>query len=511
MCLAPMDSHSKASFSIEFAQRLPLCGLFAFAATLPHSIALAQLSAGVMLLGWIGMRGWSREKFRWRTPWTWPLLAFVAWSVLSAIVSYEPRISIDKLRSVSLFLIFFLVFNLVDGSRLVRMVMLTLACSCLINIGYVYVMKIRGRGMEIVRLAPQSPLAMAGLQAGDVILRAGGRGVSDQWELAQAARRQPIQALELFVFRPEIYFYLTVPRPPGGWPRENGWGLESKRWHSFRASGFYDWNYFTYAEVLQLIASLMVALAWTAAGWQRVCWSLAGAATTGAIALTLTRAVWAAFAVSVGVMIFRSGKKAFLISAIALGLLLAPIALNAMREGRRISLLQRNEPSASYRLTIWHEGWRLLWSKPRHVLVGVGMDSIKRHWHEWGLFAGGRLPVGHMHSTPLQLGLERGVPALLLWIWWFGVYVTRLWKRTGAGNQVRPMGDRALSLGALGGTVGFLLSSLVHYNFGDSEAIMTVYLIMGLVAADEARRGRESEKTLSSFPHSGTSPEVLSV
>jgi len=42
------------------------------------------------------------------------------------------------------------------------------------------------------------------------------------------------------------------------------------------------------------------------------------------------------------------------------------------------------------------------------------MDSIKKHWREWGLFDNGKIPVGHMHSNLLEIALERGVPALLV-------------------------------------------------------------------------------------------------
>jgi hypothetical protein len=38
-------------------------------------------------------------------------------------------------------------------------------------------------------------------------------------------------------------------------------------------------------------------------------------------------------------------------------------------------------------------------------------------------------------------------------------------------------------LGALGGLVGFFVSGLVHYNWGDSEVIMIFYFVIGLVLA----------------------------
>jgi O-antigen ligase len=115
---------------------------------------------------------------------------------------------------------------------------------------------------------------------------------------------------------------------------------------------------------------------------------------------------------------------------------------------------------------------------------------LKRHWREWGMFDQGRQPWGHLHSTPLQIAFERGVPALLVWAAWLFVYVRVLWRelRRGAfGSWV----ERGLVLGALGGTVGFVAGGLVHYNFGDSEVVMVFYFVMGLaLAAHELNRLR---------------------
>ena len=121
----------------------------------------------------------------------------------------------------------------------------------------------------------------------------------------------------------------------------------------------------------------------------------------------------------------------------------------------------------------------LLGSSPRHLLVGIGMDSIKSHWRAWGLFENGKLPMGHMHSDYLQIALERGIPALLVWLWLLGAYGWVLWRtrsRVPAENWI----ERGIVLGALGGLLGFMTSGVVHYNWGDSEVVMILYLIMGL-------------------------------
>ena len=47
------------------------------------------------------------------------------------------------------------------------------------------------------------------------------------------------------------------------------------------------------------------------------------------------------------------------------------------------------------------------------------------------------------------------------------------------------------SAGALGGLIGFMLSGIVHYNWGDSEVVMILYLIMGLNVVVERQSQEE--------------------
>jgi hypothetical protein len=103
------------------------------------------------------------------------------------------------------------------------------------------------------------------------------------------------------------------------------------------------------------------------------------------------------------------------------------------------------------------------------------------------MFDQGRQPWGHLHSTPLQIAFERGLPALLVWAVWLFVYARTLWRSlrgrladdAGEGGWV----ERGLLLGALGGLAGFVSAGLVHYNFGDSEVVMVFYFVMGLALA----------------------------
>jgi hypothetical protein len=74
------------------------------------------------------------------------------------------------------------------------------------------------------------------------------------------------------------------------------------------------------------------------------------------------------------------------------------------------------------------------------------------------------------------------VPALILWLAFLFVYARTLWRSLRSGAKLGWV-ERGILLGALGGLAGFFTSGLVHYNWGDSEVVMVLYLIMGLALA----------------------------
>jgi O-antigen ligase len=101
--------------------------------------------------------------------------------------------------------------------------------------------------------------------------------------------------------------------------------------------------------------------------------------------------------------------------------------------------------------------------------------------------------MGHMHSNFLQIALERGLPALVLWLTFLFVYARTLWRSLRTAGSTLGWMERGILLGALGGLAGFFTSGVVHYNWGDSEVVMVLYMIMGLalVIHRELRRFAE--------------------
>src|SRR5207237_5497211 len=172
-----------------------------------------------------------------------------------------------------------------------------------------------------------------------------------------------------------------------------------------------------------------------------------------------------------------SRRTLLIFAAVALPLVV--VGLFVLQQKRQVGLFDLRDESTSWRLMVWRDGARVLASEPRHLLVGVGMDSLKRHWREWGMFDKGRQPWGHLHSTPLQIAFERGVPTLLVWAAWLFVYVRMLWRvlRRGAfGSWV----ERGLVLGALGGTVGFVAGGVGPYKFGGPPVVVGFSFVLGL-------------------------------
>ena len=377
----------------------------------------------------------------------------------------------------------------------------------MVNVVYTFGERVVGRGVKVYGLAVTSPLYEAGVRDGDTILQVDSHALRSPDELVKALDAQDARETNtgtasacVTIYRYEWTGTFEVPRGRllagqtalerlgmRGWSRGRDW----------RASGFYG-HYVTYAEVLQLVASLcfgfFVALR-RKLSWAGVALALATAGLAGALLLTVTRAPFAAFLLSALVIVFvgaRSRRAVLVVLACALPLALAGLFL--LQQKRNVGFIDPKDDSINWRKTVQREGLELLLSKPRHIAFGVGMDSIKRYWRDWGLFRGGQIPMGHMHSNFLQLALERGVPALLCWLALMILYARMLW-RLARSRKVDDWMGRGLVLGALGGLVGFVTSGVVHYNFGDSEVVMVFYFIMGLclVVEREASKLRNAE------------------
>jgi hypothetical protein len=116
------------------------------------------------------------------------------------------------------------------------------------------------------------------------------------------------------------------------------------------------------------------------------------------------------------------------------------------------------------------------------------MDAMKRHWNEWGFPGKDML---HLHSTPLQLAFDRGLPMLVLWLWMMALFWTEIARAEKRAADLSDTHVYGILLGGLGGLTGFLASSLVNYNYGDGEAAMLFWWLMGVCVFCASRASPE--------------------
>jgi O-antigen ligase len=161
----------------------------------------------------------------------------------------------------------------------------------------------------------------------------------------------------------------------------------------------------------------------------------------------------------------------------------AALALPAVRH-RAATIADVADPTARERLAMWSAGLTLV---REHPLVGVGPGQVKRLYPEYAPAYAVRRHTSHLHNTPLQIAVERGLVGLALWLWVFAAFfarAARVWRRLPADARE----DRSLVAGAIAAIAAFLVGGLFEYNFGDTEVLLVAMSVMALpFAIDRAR------------------------
>jgi O-antigen ligase len=510
--LAGIEAENSVARRLE---RIAFAFLILMVLFAPHSIAASQTAWLTGMFVWLIRLFVKPRPKLFRSALDIPLWAFFGWSVVSSAFSYAPDISINKLRGTALFLIFYFVVNNLRSLRAVRFLAFALILSCMVNVVWTPIERMIGRGIEIHGVAPASPLAKAVLIDGDALLEANGKKLKAPEDLVREIEQN--ETTKVKFYRPDFEFVVDVKRENllNGANAVDRLGIEGwKKSRNWRSSGFFG-HYATYAEVLQLIASLTFGLFIASFFTQRrgkeeeetrrqgdkeffssLLFSSSPlllfclGAMSLALLLTVTRASQFAFLASALAIVIASGKRKLLLVLAAIILPIAIGGLIFLQQSRQVGFFDSTDDSTKYRQTMFRDGIRLWTENPRNFTLGVGMDSIQRYWQDWDLYDGGRLPRGHFHSTPLQLAVERGLPALLIWLWIVGIYARTLWRylrfqipnskskresQSGIWNL-----ESGIVLGCFGGLIGFFTSGLVHYNLGDQEVAMVFFLLMGL-------------------------------
>ncbi len=247
--------------------------------------------------------------------------------------------------------------------------------------------------------------------------------------------------------------------------------------------------YMTYSGQLMLVACAAMARILFRTN-DRLWASLVMPALIVALVATLSRNAWVGACAGIGLLLLiRDFRLVALVPVVvALFIAVAPAQVTdrlyatfRLTDVRRDSATTRSSvESIRDRLAMVRSGWRIIRD---HPLTGVGPDMVPSVYAHYRDPQAVNQSAAHLHNVPLQIAAERGLPALALWLWFAGVLIrdfARRWKTAAVPS---------LPTAALAAVVAMLAAGLFEYNFGDSEFLMLLLVIVTLPYAAERLAG----------------------
>ena len=465
-------------FSEHFGQRIALAGLLLYVAFAPHSVAASAIGVAIAGIGWVIRSVRTRSLGLRRSKFDLVIVLSLVWTSLSSFLSEEPTISIAKLQSSWCVFLFYLTRAVLTRRSALLLVAVLILSGCVGSVYSAYDL-LRGRGVVVESIAQDSVFRQIPVEKGDTIWRVGKQRVYSVSDIDETLRTAPADApLTVSMISQGEHVERAVTLTSGQQSASPSGVTGTERNHHFRASGWTR-HYETFAEIIQIIAQLALglALAHLRNHGPNKYFRIALAAVlvlTAGLVFTAMRTVIVAFVLAACLIAWRSLRGAYKVGfTFALFFVLAFGAVVVWQTRARDALLL-DDPSSTLRFEVARIGLSRI---PLHPIFGHGMDAMKQHWNEWGFPGKDML---HLHSTPLQLAFDRGLPMLVLWVWLMVLFwtdIARSERRAADRSDTHVYG---VLLGGLGALSGLLASSLVNYNYGDGEVAMLFWWLMGV-------------------------------
>jgi putative inorganic carbon (hco3(-)) transporter len=242
-----------------------------------------------------------------------------------------------------------------------------------------------------------------------------------------------------------------------------------------RATGFMShWMTFGAAQMAALMLLIAAALFAPPRRYRWLC-VVAASIIAASIVLGWTRGVWLATFVSALYLIAVWRPKYLLLVplAVLLGWFVAP---RSVRE-RVVSIYQPHGEvdSNRHRYVTRRTGMEMIKARP---WFGIGPEMPGKQFQQY-VPADIKRPLpegyyGHLHNIYLQYGAERGVPALLAFLWMIGMMLRDWWTRARSTLSER---HRAILHGCIAVLIAFLIEGLFENNLGDSEVLSMFWVV----------------------------------
>lgn len=239
-------------------------------------------------------------------------------------------------------------------------------------------------------------------------------------------------------------------------------------------------HYMTYSGLLMVVS--VVATARVLFHAKDRTWSaLVMPALLVALALTLTRSAWVGTCVGLSLLLvlkdFRLLAALPVLAALFFGL--APPQVT----DRLYSTFDLQDPTNRDRLAMARTGVRMIQDYP---LTGVGPNMVQEVYADYRDANAVQSTNPHLHNVPMQIAAERGLPALALWLWFVISVVVSSFRRLQTTTY------KSLAAGGLAALASMLAAGLFEYNFGDSEFLMMLLVVITLpYAADISEQAQD--------------------
>jgi O-antigen ligase len=188
--------------------------------------------------------------------------------------------------------------------------------------------------------------------------------------------------------------------------------------------------------------------------------------------LTQSRGCWIGFMISLVLFVtFYEGKWwGFL----PLAILILPLIVPDTIVDRIMSVGNMDDSSTSYRVYIWLATLNML---KTYWVGGIGMGEAAFN-EVYPFYSYNAIIAPHSHNTFLQLTVEAGIGALLLFIVMQIVFAQKMQSVYKLDDKKSLNSTAALALGC--GVIGFLAQSMFDYTFYNYRVMCIFFMIMAL-------------------------------
>jgi O-antigen ligase len=227
-------------------------------------------------------------------------------------------------------------------------------------------------------------------------------------------------------------------------------------------------HYMTYSGLLMLVICAALARVLFAPR-DRLWAALVMPALAVAVVVTFTRSAWVGASIAAALLLSLKDFRLLALLPIAgvVFFLMAPPSVTA----RFDSMFNMSDPTNRDRVAMFSAGRDMIRA---HPVLGVGPQMVERVYPEYRDPDAVEAIVPHLHNVPLQIAAERGLLALAAWLSFVVIVVVDLFRGLRANRHP------VLPAAGLAAMAAMATAGLFEYNFGDSEFLMLLLVLLTL-------------------------------